>query len=164
MPRLGSFLVCEKIIIDQQQKPTLISLFQTIAALLPEGQQMPKDTIGGTAWSVFCEWFFAEEELGTNFEQVLEVVLPDSSPSPIRGRLPLKELTKHGQGTRTYLNMFGMPIAQVGFLSVNVWIESKNERVTDIFTYQIKIEHTKQPPVPTDPGVTAPMLSQTKPS
>ncbi len=164
MPRLGSLLVCEKIIIDQQQKPTLVSLFQTITALLPEGQGMPKDTLGGTAWAVFSEWFFAEEELSKNFEQVIEVMLPDGSPSPIRGRLPFKELARDGQGTRSYVNMFGMPIAQSGVLAVNVWIESNAERVTDIFSYHIKIEHSKQPPIPNDGGSFIPALTQTKPA
>jgi hypothetical protein len=163
MPRLGSFLICEKIIVDQQQKPTLISIFQSIAALVPEEQQLPKDIIGGAQWAIFCEWFFAEEELNKNFEQVVEVLLPDGSPSPIRGRLSFRDLAKDGQGTRTYVNMFGMPISQVGFLSINVWIESNTERVTDIFTYRIKIEHTKQPPTPHDGGTLIPTLSQTKP-
>jgi hypothetical protein len=163
MPRLGSFLVCEKVVIDQQQKPTLISLFQALAAFVPEGQSMPKDAIGGTAWSVFCEWFFSDEEATRSYDQVIEVMLPDGSPSPIKGRLTFKEIAKDQQGTRAYINMFGMPIAQVGILDVNVWIELNNEKVTDTFTYRIKIEHTKQPPTPTDISV-APALSQTKPS
>jgi len=163
MPRLGSFLVCEKIIIDQQQKPTLISLFQTIAALVPEGQEVPKEMIGGTQWSIFCEWFFTEDERTKNFEQVVVVMLPDGSPSPIRGRLTFKEISKDGQGTRSYVNLFGMPMAQIGFVTVNVWLESNSERVTDIFAYPIKIEHSKQPPTPNDGGVFVPTLSQTKP-
>jgi hypothetical protein len=164
MPRLGSFLICEKIIIDQQQKPSFISAFQGLTSLIAEGQEMPKDTLAGTPWSVFCEWFFSEDELSQGFEQVLEVLLPDGSPSPIKGRLPLKELTKDGQGTRSYVSMFGMPVSQTGFLSVNVWIESNAERVTDVFTYRLKIEHSKQPPTPNDGGVHVPALTQTKPA
>jgi hypothetical protein len=161
MPRLGSFIVCEKIIIDQQQKPTLISLFQAITALVPEGQTMPKDTIGATPWAIFCEWFFDRNELAKSFEQVVEVLFPDGSPAPIRGRLILKEISQD-QGTRAYVNMFGMPMAQTGFVTVNVWIESNAERVTDIFSYRIKIDHTKEPPKPNEGGTLIPALSQHK--
>ena len=147
MPHLDSFLVCEKIIIDQLQKPTLISVFQSISALVPDGQEIPTDTIAGTAWSVFCEWVFSEDELATSFDQVIEVMFPDGSPTPIKGRVTLKELTKDGQGTRCYVNMFGMPIAYPGFLSINVWVEAESRRVTDVFTYKLKVEHTSQPPI-----------------
>jgi len=167
MPHLGSFLVCEKIILDQQSKPTLITLFQGLIALVPEGQEVPKDTITGTPWSVFCEWFFDDSELDKRFEQVIEVVMPDGTPTPIRGRLPLKEVAKDRQGTRAYISLFGMPISQTGFLSVNVWLELDSKRVTDTFSYLVKIAHAKEPPVPNDGSTLAPIfpaLTQTKPS
>src|SRR5271166_191057 len=160
MPRLGSFLVCEKIILDQQSKPTLIAVYQSISAFVPEGQDVPKDTIGGMAWAIFCEWFFAEDELSKRFEEVVEVMLPDGSPSPIRGRLAFTGLAKDRQGTRAYVNLFGMPIAQTGFLAVNVWIESEGIKVTDVFTYHIKVEHTKQAPQSNDGGSFVPTLTQ----
>ena len=156
MPKLGSFLVCEKIILDQLQKPTLISLFQNISALVPEGQETPKDMIAAVPWGIFCEWFFAEDEMPKAFEQVIEVNMPDGSPSPVRGRLLLKEKTAGGQGSRVYVHLFGMPMSQPGFISVNVWLESGSEKVTDIFSYKIKIEHTKEPPKPDDGGVDVP--------
>jgi hypothetical protein len=164
MPRLGSLLICEKIIIDQQQKPTLVSVFQSISALVPEGQPIPKDTIAGTPWSIFCEWFFAEDELTKNFDQVVEVLLPDGSPSAIKGRLTFKEISKGGQGTRSYVNMFGMPIAQPGFLTINVWLESEAEKVTNVFSYLLKVEHSQTLPTPNDGGSNVPALTQTKPA
>jgi|ERR1700678_1146489 len=165
MPRLGSFLVCEKLVIDQQNKPTIISVFQSIAALVPEGQQMPNDTIGANPWAIFCEWFFSsDDDFSKKFEEVIEVLMPDGSPSPIRGRLAFNEIVKSGQGTRAYVNMFGMPISQTGFLRVNVWLEADSVRVTDVSSYLIKIEHSKQPPMPNDGGTLVPTLTQTKPS
>jgi len=164
MPHLGSFLVCEKFVLDQQQKPTLISLFQAMTAVVPEGQQIPKDTLAGTPWVIFCEWFFDEAELSKSFEQVVEVLLPDGSPSPIRARLPLKEIGKEGQGTRAYINIFGIPIGQTGLLTVTAWLEEDSKRATDVFSYRIKIEHTKEPPSPQGNGRFIPALSQTKPA
>jgi hypothetical protein len=139
MPRLGSFLICEKIIVDLQQKPTLVSVFQTVTAMVPEREEVPKDTIAGTPWAIFCEWFFAESEIagGRSFDQVVEVMLPDGAPSSIRGRLTFKEINKEGQGTRSYINLFGMLMAQTGFLNVNVWVEANNERLTDVFSNRI---------------------------
>jgi hypothetical protein len=146
MPRLGALLVCERIIIDQQNKPTLISLFQSLSALVAEGQPAPTDMIAGVAWSVFSEWFFTDEELSSPFDQVLEVLLPDGTPSPIRGRVTIKEKSKHDQGTRVYVTTFGMPMGQTGFLKVNVWLESGDKPVTEKFYYLIKAEHTTMPP------------------
>jgi hypothetical protein len=42
--------------------------------------------------------------------------------------------------------MNGMPVAQTGFLSANVWLEHDSERVTEAFSYKILIEHTTTPP------------------
>lgn len=153
MPHLGSFLICEKIIQDQVGKPSLINLFQKMSATVADGQDMPKGAIAATAWSAFTEWFFAENELSKTFDQVLEVALPDKSPSPIRARLTLKELGKDGQGTRAWVNAVGIPISQPGFLSFNVWLECDSKRVTDVFAYLILIEHTTQPPEPNDGGM-----------
>jgi hypothetical protein len=146
MPRLGSLLVCEKIIQDQIGKPTLIALFQRVGAVVPEGQEMPKEAIAGIGWSIFSEWFFSENELSKAYEQVLEVTLPDGSPTPIKGRLKLSQPLSKEMGTRCFVNTSGVPISKVGFLSVNVWLECDSEKVTDVFSYLIQIEHTKQPP------------------
>jgi len=146
MPRLGSFLICEKIIQDQLAKPTLVSIFQKLSAVVPDGQEMPKELIVTSPWAIFTEWFFTEEELTRKWALGLEVVMPDGSPAPIRGRVEMKELAPNGQGTRVYLMMNGMPISQAGFLSANVWLERDSERATDVFSYKILIEHTQTPP------------------
>lgn len=158
MPRLGSFLVCEKIIQDQLGKPTLISVFQKMSAVVPEGQEMPKEVIAATPWAIFCEWFFTEEELKRKWEQVLEVLMPDGSPTPIRGRVELKEIPTNGQGARAYVFLMGVPISQVGFIAVNVWLECNSERITDVFSYKILIEHAKNPPIPDIGGTIFPAM------
>ena len=105
-----------------------------------------------TPWSVFSEWFFTDDELGRTFVQLLEVLLPDGTQSPVRLSLPLKEMTRNGQGTRAFVNVVGMPVAQPGFLTVNVWLEENSERVTEVSSYRIQIEHTSQQPAPNDGG------------
>jgi hypothetical protein len=155
MPRLGSLLVCEKLILDQQGKPSLISLFQKITALVPEGQEIPKAALAMTNWTVFCEWFFTEDELSKTYVHFLEVLHPDGTPSPIRANMPLKELAKHGQGSRAFVNIVGMPVAQKGFITINVWLECDSRRVSDVGSYEIEIEHSSEPPVPSDSGSTA---------
>jgi hypothetical protein len=169
MPRLGSYLICEKIIIDQQQKPSIISVFQSLSALIPEGQTIAKDTVGFNPWAIFCEWFFDDKETANGkVEQVVEVLHPDGTPSPIKGRLQFQQFAKDGQGTRSYINLMGLPISQPGFLSINVWMEIDSKRVTDIFPYLIKIEHTTTPPTPNDGGqmfpAAIPQKPQAKPS
>jgi hypothetical protein len=73
-----------------------------------------------------------------------------------------QQIAGEGQGTRVYINVYGMPIAQPGFISVNVWVEHDNQRVTDVFSYRIKIEHSKEP-IRSEAGALAPALTQTKP-
>lgn len=118
MPRLGSILVCEKVLNDIGGKPTLISIFQKIGTIVPKGQTVPTETIAGITWTVFCEWFFTRDELGSNrnYEQVLEVMLPDKTPSPIRGRLPLKELAKdENLGRERSSTCSVCPLPKLGF-------------------------------------------------
>jgi hypothetical protein len=146
MPRLGSFLVCEKIIQDQLAKPTIVSVFQKVSVVVPDGQELPKDLIITSPWAMFTEWFFMNEELPRRWALGLEVLMPDGSPSPIRGRVDIKELAQNGQGTRVYLIVNAMPVAQAGFLSANVWLERDSERLTEVFSYKILIEHTTTPP------------------
>lgn len=152
MPRLGSFLICEKIIQDQLGKPTLIAIFQKVGTVVPDGQEVPKGAMAGIAWAAFTEWFFTEDEHSKTFHQVLEVVLPDGSPSPLRGRLQLAEISKDGLGSRCFINMMGVPISQAGFISVKVWLECGSERITDVFSYPIQIEHAQQLPTPNHAG------------
>jgi hypothetical protein len=152
MPHLSSLIVCEKIILDQLGKPTLIALFQKMSATVPDGQTIPKDAVAGTSWAVFSEWFFTADELSKTFDQVNEVLLPDGSLSPIKGRVTIKQMSPLGQGTRVFVNIVGLPISQVGVLVVNVWLECDSDRVTDIFSYPLQIEHTNKPPEPNDGG------------
>jgi hypothetical protein len=149
MPRLGSLLVCEKLILDQQQKPTLIAVFQSLSAIVPEGQGIPAGTVSFIAWTIFTEWFFSDEETKKNITQVVDIVSPDGSPTQgLGGRLTFEQFAKGGQGSRGYVNLFGMPISQPGFVTVNVWLESDGVKITDVFPYQIKIEHTSAPAIP----------------
>lgn len=147
MPRLGSLLVCEKIINDSVGKPTLISIFQKMGAVVPEGQEVPKDVIAGTQWVVFTEWFFTAEEIERQFDQVFEVFMPDGTPSPIRNRVTLKVEAKEPLlGHRCFVNVFGFPLSQTGFVVMRVWLESNSERVTDISLYHVQVEHSSQAP------------------
>lgn len=158
MPRLGSFLVCEKVIQDQLGKPTLIALFQKVSAVVPKGQEMPKEAIAGIGWSFFTEWFFSEDEMGKSYQQALEVLLPDGTPTPIKGRLAVTVPPSKYVGARCFVNTVGVPVSQAGFVSVNVWIESDSEKVTEVFSYPIQIEHSNQPPTSNDGGSFIPTL------
>jgi len=146
MPRLGSFLICERIIQDQLAKPTLVSVFQKVSVVIPDGQEMPKEIIVASPWAIFTEWFFTEEEMTRKWALGLELVMPDGSPSKMRGRAEIKEFAPNSQGTRVHIETNGLPVSQSGFLSVNVWTERDSERATDVFSYKILIEHTKTPP------------------
>jgi hypothetical protein len=106
MPQLSSFLICEKIIVDQQQKPSVISVFQSLSVLVPEGQEIPSNTLSFVPWAIFSEWFFDDDDVKKKIDQVVEVLLPDGSPSAIGGRLTFQQFAPVGQGTRAYVYLF----------------------------------------------------------
>lgn len=164
MPRLGSLLVCEKIIIDQQHKPSLISTFQSISAVVPEGERVPDGTVTFVPWAVFTEWFFVASETKGKVEQVVEILQPDGALSSIGGRLQFQEFAPEGQGTRVFVNLFGMPIAQPGYVTVNVWVEEDLKKVSDVFPYRIKIEHTAKPAEGKVGSMSFPIAAPGKPS
>lgn len=163
MPSLGSLIICERIIVDQQQRPTLISLFQQLTVVVPENQDVPKDMIAALPWSVFAEWYFTDEEMTSPYVMNIEVLMPDDSPSAVRGVTPIVEKAKDGLGTRVFVQVYGLPTAQIGCVTVNVWLESNAKRVTDVFPYRIKIGHTKEATNQMG-GTLIPSLTQTKPA
>lgn len=143
MSRLGSFLLSEKFIIDQSGKPSLIGIFQKITSHVPDGQEVPKEAMAALPWVIFTEWFFSEEERQQQWTQAIEVLLPDGSATPIRGKLKITSLDSSGLGSRCYVSLLGMPIAKQGLASVNVWLENDSEQiVSEVHTYRLTIEHT----------------------
>lgn len=76
MPKLLMFAPCEKVLIDQNNNPSMISIFQELhveltPADLPEGAAIP------IRWDVFTLWLREVSDKGKRFEQICELLTPD---------------------------------------------------------------------------------------
>jgi hypothetical protein len=77
MPKLLVFAPCEKVIIDQQNNPTLISILQQWS--VPPSQEPPPENVIGVGlyrWVIFALWAQLEGDMNREFVQVCELKNP----------------------------------------------------------------------------------------
>ena len=109
MPKLLTFAPCEKVLIDQNNNPSMISIFQELhvevtPADLPEGSAIP------IRWDVFTLWLREVSDAGKRFEQVCELLTPDGKKAA--GGSISFEMTKDTQ--RNVMTLMGFPLIPSG--------------------------------------------------
>jgi len=147
MPKLQAFLLCEKIIVDKQETPTLVGIIQKVTAQLTPGTEstaVPANAMAPMAWAIYAVWEFDAAEDGRALRQKTQVILPDqSAPPELKGELPF--VAKTGLNNN-YINIFGFPIGQTGLLKVKTWLEtSEGQVITPEYYYPVFAEHKLTP-------------------
>jgi hypothetical protein len=78
LPKLLAFLPCEKVIIDQDNNPSLISVLQEISLNARVAEGLPGGAFGPLIWHTFTLWGRDNAEaLDTQFEESSDLLLPD---------------------------------------------------------------------------------------
>lgn len=142
MPRLITLIPCEKVIVDRDGIPSLISLFENIHISPAAGEDIiaiPKETITYREWAVFSEWEASADEVGLKADQIFELQFPDGSLAPIRGKLPFV-FEKPGTH-RNHQNILGFPVGQEGAYAIRVWLEKDGSRISEVSTRQLNVVH-----------------------
>jgi hypothetical protein len=124
MPQLYVFAVCEKVIIDQNGIPSLISLFTRVN--FSPATDIPGNAIAPKEWSIYTSWDWEPGDEGREYKQVLQILYPDGSPFMPRQeqRFVMQPNTKHQINTP----VLGFPIGQWGTYTVRMQLEH-NETV-----------------------------------
>ncbi len=145
MPELLALLPCEKVIIDQQNNPTIVNVLEKIHVHVPAGHSVPGSVITPKEWAVFTLWRRSEEEAGRKFEQHIEVLLPNESVA-IRANA---SFTFNDTMHRLVSLMLGFPVGQQGACVIRTWLEAEGRRTTQVFTYVVEVIHqtVRQPAI-----------------
>jgi hypothetical protein len=138
-------LTCEKVIVDQRNVHSLISLISRaeIGALpgAPQPQEpepIPMNAVIPKEWYVFSMWLPSAEEVGKSFHQVMQIYWPNGDKYS-DSKLPFS-VTDVGPVHNSF-HSIGMPVGQEGELKIVTWLEENDERITDIFDAHLTIKH-----------------------
>lgn len=147
MPKLTLFAVCEKVILDQTAKPSLITLFDGVEIRPAQGEEIPPNAVTPKEWSVFAQWLWFDEEKGGDFSQGIAVTYPDGKPF----NRQLVKLDSSQPRTNVAMSFLGFPVGQAGDLKVEVWMEQNGTVVTEIFSVVLTVSVK-----PLEPGKVGP--------
>jgi len=145
MPKLLAFVVCEKVIIDKKDTPSLITIVQNVElGILPgvEKVEIPPGAVVPFGWTIFTIWLGSADEAGKTFHQKIETILEkdqDKNPFP-RADLPF--VVKEGLNYNTN-TVFGFP-ASIGTLKVKMWLEAEDGKAaSENYYYPINVKYSE---------------------
>src|SRR5271168_644617 len=74
-------VVCEKVIISNDDVASLIRLFNKITVFVPDGQEPPPSNgVVPKEWSIFAGWEYVPEDVGEEFLVCTDIHYPDGTP------------------------------------------------------------------------------------
>jgi hypothetical protein len=137
------FAPCEKVIIDRAGIPSLVSILQNVNVPVAKGQSVPANAVAPKEWFVFTHWLGAPEEMGQEFAQRTQIVLPDGRPfGDPKGALTSFKLERLEQRiVQNIVALVGFPIGIPGRLAVRVWVEAKGVAITEVHEYPLTVIH-----------------------
>lgn len=140
MPRLLAFLPCEKILVDDKGNASLIVLMQNVGVQVGK-EGIPKNAVAPREWNVFTLWQqSAQEDVAKTFRQVIQLVLPDGTEFAKSG---VEFKMEEGKLHQNRITVEGMPVGQVGQLTVNMWLEEQTVKWTEVYSHPLKISHDR---------------------
>jgi hypothetical protein len=135
---------CDKLIVDKIGAHSLINVVSglDIAMSVPPDapQQIPPSAMLPREWWIFSMWEPRSDEVGKDFEQVIEVYWPNGEKL-LDGRLNFKPDEKVSYNS---YQVVGLPIGQEGKIKILTWVESQGSRITEPFAYYITIKYVRE--------------------
>jgi len=135
------FAPFEKVILDAQNTPSLISLIQNVSIAAPPGETVPQNAMAPKEWVVATVWELTDAERKSELKQILEVADPTGSVI-IRNDLKFKTLSSRHQN---FVNMFGFPVGRHGVYTITAWLERDGTKTSDVLQYSFTVtQETRQ--------------------
>lgn len=124
MPRLILFVACERVLIDQNQLPSAIGIFQAMKFQLQDAP-LPENAISPVRWAIFALWKHTGEERGVQFTQHIEILKPSGEVFgvPTRAVFTLQGEVEQSQ-SKVFVDVFGLPVGQPGTVKIRTWLEN----------------------------------------
>ena len=141
MPTLYVFAVCEKVIIDKNEVPSLISLFNTMTVGVVPGQvrkEIPLNAVVPKEWFVFSSWDWEADDDGKTYKQHIEVLLPDRS---VFVKVDHDFAIPPRRKIQTSVPIAGFPIGQQGLCTVRTWLEHEGKTIVEPRPILLEVKH-----------------------
>lgn len=134
------FAVCEKVILDKAENPTLIVLLNEVhIATPPEGVTLPSDAVAPKEWAVFTMWNVEAEDFGAKLTQHMLIVHEDGTV--FQDKTTEINVKPNVKLATTAANIIGMPVGKPGKIITTVWLDGQREAKR--YAYPIHIIHDK---------------------
>jgi len=140
MLRPQAFVLCEKVLLDKNDVPSLIAVFSKVTAVV--NGEVPANAVVPKEWCIFTSWLIELSDVGKQYTQAYRVVYPNGEQFGEPVRIPLQILPgkRHSQ---TIANSQGLPVGQNGLYTVESWVEEGDKKIGESISLQFEIEVQK---------------------
>jgi hypothetical protein len=104
----------------------------------PKNKEIPANAVGPTNWCAYSLWKPLPDEEGVEFSQATQILWPDKTEflkRSIQFRFPSHK------SHNVAINLSGFPIGQTGQVTINIWLERDSQRIGDIHSWAVEVEH-----------------------
>lgn len=146
MPNLLFFAPCEKVIVDQNNTASIVSILEELKVQTVAGSSIPPDSLIPMQWAILTLWEQASTwEMGRSFEQRISL-LTESGNLLLDSVNEFKfEKPRH----RVIAQIVGMPISDPGIRKIRISIREKADSPKEwkeVSIYSFTIELIQPPP------------------
>jgi hypothetical protein len=137
MPSLYAFVICEKVILDQNMIASLISLFTQINVDVPA--EVPPNAVVPKEWSVFVSWDWEPTDAGREYLNRIQILHPDGT---VFLETPNFAFTMQpGRKQQINIPVLGIPIGQPGRCAVRLTLEHNGAVVVEPQSIYLSVIH-----------------------
>lgn len=150
MPNLLFFAPCEKVIVDNGNTCSLISILEEVKVQIIAGTPVPANTTVPMQWAVLALW---EQSSGWDHDRAFEERIALISPTGKHLVETVLSFTFDKARYRVIAQILGMPISEPGPHRVKTWIRDKSDppkEWREAASFPILIELLPPPSPPSD--------------
>jgi hypothetical protein len=142
LPSLLVFAPCEKIIIDQDNNPSLIAILQEISLDSRVASKAPGGALAALPWQIFALWARSpDDDAATIYEQACDLLLPDGQVVvPSRTTFQIE-----GPSHRNITKVIGFPVfATPGEGQLRLYLRTVDEEAAEprlIASFPLRLKH-----------------------
>ncbi len=138
MPRLLFMIPCDKVLTDEGNLLSIITVLETVTITTPPGQQVPANAFATNPWHVVIQWLATREENQKEFEQRLQIFAPNDEE--FGGAISKFKVTQSLH--RDMIEVPGFPIGTEGACLIRLALREVGvEEWNSIMEYPIQIAH-----------------------
>jgi hypothetical protein len=130
LPRLLLFAACEKVLIDQDNNASLISLIQDLKVEIPETVDLPTSSAGGLPvvamrWTALAMWLRTETDTDKEYEQRIDLIDPTGRTTGRASRTTFS--FPEGKTTARNISVvLGFPVHASGRFLLRLWMRERD--------------------------------------